>query len=89
MTIRTSFGKHKLRNSIALGVVVVAIVAFAAPFIYIHFIEGPPPPKLSLPTSGTTNTSSGSSTSAVSGTLNVAAGSVVGYRVSEKLLGQN
>jgi len=89
MTIRTSFVKHKIRNSIALGVIGAAIVALAAPFIYIHFIEGPPPPKLSLPNSGSSNASAGSSPNSVVGQLNVAAGSVVGYRVSEKLLGQN
>jgi polyisoprenoid-binding protein YceI len=89
MTIRTSFAKHKIRNFIGLGVVVVAILAIATPFIYIHFIEGPPPPKLSLPTSGTSNAATGSSATPVSGTLNVATGSVVGYRVNEKLLGQN
>jgi len=89
VTIRTSFGKHKIRNFIGLGVVVVAVVALATPFIYIHFIEGPPPPKLSLPTTGTVNSSTGSSASSASGALNVGTGSVVGYRVSEKLLGQN
>jgi polyisoprenoid-binding protein YceI len=81
--------KHKIRNSIVLGVVLVVILALAVPYIYIHFIEGPPPAKLSLPTTSATKTTTGSSATSVSETLNVATGSIVGYRVSEKLLGQN
>jgi hypothetical protein len=46
---RTSIGKHKIRNFMVLGIVLVVILAFAVPFIYIHFIEGPAPAKLSLP----------------------------------------
>ena len=30
-------------------VVLIVIAAIAAPFVYIHFIEGPPPAKLTLP----------------------------------------
>lgn len=89
MTIRTSFGKHKIRNFIGLGIVLVVVLALAVPYIYIHFIEGPPPPKLSLPTTSATKTTTGSSLTSVSGTWNVGKGSIVGYRVSEKLLGQN
>ena len=54
MAIRTKFGKHKIRNSIVLGTVVVIFLALAGPFIYIDFIEGPPPAKLSLPTASAT-----------------------------------
>jgi polyisoprenoid-binding protein YceI len=89
LTIRTSFGRHKIRNFIALGVVLVIILAFAVPYVYIHFIEGPPPAKLSLPTASTPKTATGAPTTAVSGTLNVGTGSVVGYRVSEVLIGQD
>ncbi|HEV3268396.1 MAG TPA: YceI family protein [Acidimicrobiales bacterium] len=89
MTIRTIIGKHKIRNYIVLGVAVTVLVAVAGPFIYIHFIEGPPPAKLSLPTTGTTKTATGSSSGSVVGTLNVGKGSIVGYRVSEVLIGQN
>ena len=72
----------------------VAAVALAAPFVYIHFIEGPAPAKLELPTthastSAPSATTSVASSSAVSGTWNVGPGSVAGYRVQETLLGQN
>ncbi len=74
-------------------VVIVAALAVIGPFVYIHFIEGPAPPKLALPTgSHTTSTGSGSTeakTTSVSGTWNVGPGSVAGYRVSEVLIGQN
>jgi polyisoprenoid-binding protein YceI len=89
VTIRTKFGEHKVRNFVGLGVVLVVILALAGPYIYIHFIEGPAPSKLSLPTSSATTTTAGSSTTSVNGTWNVGKGSIVGYRVNEKLLGQN
>ncbi len=74
-------------------IVVVALIALAGPFIYIHFIQGPAPAKLSLPTArrGITSTTSSqaASVASVSGTWNVGSGSVAGYRVDEVLLGQN
>ncbi len=82
------------------GVALLVVLGIAAPFIYIHFIEGPAPAKLSLPKSRTktSTSSSGSSTapsssspasSAVDGTYHVSAGSEAGYRVSEVLVGQH
>lgn len=74
-------------------VVVVVIAAVAAPFVYIHFIEGPAPAKLTLPTPTTSSaaakTSSTSASSGLTGTWNVGTGSVAGYRVNEDLVGQN
>jgi polyisoprenoid-binding protein YceI len=75
--------------------VVVARAAVAGPYVYIHFVEGPAPPKLELPTTEKTTAttehagaaSNGAST--VAGTWNVGTGSVAGYRVPEVLLGQN
>jgi polyisoprenoid-binding protein YceI len=67
-----------------LGVVVALVVlAVVVPFIYIHFIEGPPPPALSA--SAVVKPASGS----VAGTWQVAQGSQAGYRVQEVLNGQN
>ncbi len=80
---------------IVAAVVLVAAVAVAAPYIYIHFIEGPAPAKLELPKAGgstTTSVAAGSaatSSSSLDGTWNVGAGSVAGYRVQEVLLGQS
>jgi polyisoprenoid-binding protein YceI len=76
------------------GVAVLVVLGLAGPFIYIHFIEGPAPAKLSLPGSGTrstTSTSSGTSTASadVNGTYHVGSGSEAGYRVSEVLVGQH
>ena len=71
-------------------------MAVAGPYVYIHFIEGPAPAKLELPkataTSSTSVTSGGAasaSSSSLSGTWNVGAGSLAGYRVQEVLLGQS
>jgi polyisoprenoid-binding protein YceI len=76
-------------------VVAIAVLAVAVPYVFIHFIEGPPPAKLSLPATTTTapaSTSGATSTVATStslaGTWKVQSGSVAGYRVNEVLVGQ-
>jgi polyisoprenoid-binding protein YceI len=66
------------------AVVVVVVLAVGGPFFYIHVIEGPPPKKLSLATTGDTGP-----TVPVSGTWQVNSSSEVGYRVSEVLFGQS
>ena len=71
---------------------VVVVLALGGPFVYIHFIEGPPPPKLTLPTTpSSTDTASDvtSDITSVGGTYHVGAGSEAGYRVTEVLVGQN
>ena len=69
------------------------MLGLAGPFVYIHFIEGPAPAKLTLPNSHpvTTSTGSGSpaASSAADGTYHVGSGSEAGYRVSEVLVGQH
>ena len=73
----------------------LVVLGVAAPFVYIHFIEGPAPAKLSLPSSHPTATTAGggggtsASSSDVSGTYHVGTGSEAGYRVSEVLVGQH
>jgi polyisoprenoid-binding protein YceI len=79
---------------LAGGVAVLVVLGVAGPFVYIHFIEGPAPARLSLPTSHTTTTTSRSSgvapaASTVNGTYHVGIGSEAGYRVSEVLVGQH
>ena len=77
------------------AVVLIVLVAFLAPYVYIHFIEGPAPSKLELPKSSAStpsSTSKGSastSSSSLDGSWNVGAGSMAGYRVQEVLVGQN
>jgi polyisoprenoid-binding protein YceI len=83
---------RRLIRWIAVGAAVVVVLAVAGPFIYIHVIEGSPPPKLSLPERSTSsspaaNSATGSSGS-LDGTWNVGPGSVTGYRVQEILIGQ-
>ena len=88
-------GGRRLWWWVIVGVVVVVVLAVGGPFVYIHFIEGPAPAKLTLPMSKTTGagaskSGSGSGTTAsADGTWNVGSGSVVGYRVEEVLLGQD
>jgi polyisoprenoid-binding protein YceI len=87
--------RHWLRWLIG-SVVVIAVLAVAGPFAYIHFFNGSTPAALSLPTASATasgTSTPSASTAAVSGsvagTWTIGSGSVVGYRVNEVLLGQN
>lgn len=73
-----------------------ALVFVGGPFVYIHFIEGAPPPPLSVNTSGSPSptassnaSSSDPSSGSVDGTWTVASGSTAGYRVHEVLFGQS
>ena len=61
------------------------VLAIAVPFIYIHLLEGSPPPKFALSSTG----ASGGPSVPLDGTWGVAPGSEVGYRVGEVLVGQN
>lgn len=87
------------RRWLAIGIAGLAVVLVAAPYIYIHFIQGPAPAPLALATPSATSGSAGTSTSGATGasgsnatssngTWTVADGSVVGYRVKEVLFGQ-
>jgi polyisoprenoid-binding protein YceI len=78
--------------------VLIFLVAVVAPYVYIHFIEGPAPEKLSLSdpkSSSSTTTGSGSDSSAATSDPVASAwtvtkdGTIVGYRVGEVLFGQN
>jgi polyisoprenoid-binding protein YceI len=82
--------KKRSRWRWILGAAILLVVVFVGgPFVYIHFIEGPAPKPLSLPT---TTTPKGSGASAVAfpvGIWSITSSSVVGYRVNEVLFGQN
>ncbi|MEA3055498.1 MAG: hypothetical protein QOD30_930 [Actinomycetota bacterium] len=82
----------KLRWALA-AVAAVAVLAVAGPFIYIHWIEGDPPARLSLDdattSTSTTAAAAGTTRSGIDGTWTVATGSQAGYRVKEVLFGQD
>jgi polyisoprenoid-binding protein YceI len=83
--------RRRLIRWIVIGAVVVLVLAVAGPYVYIHFIEGPAPAKLSLPTrSGPSNkaANTANATGSLDGTWNVGPGSITGYRVQEVLIGQ-
>jgi polyisoprenoid-binding protein YceI len=96
-------GKLRVRHWkrwLAIGIAGLAVVLVAAPYIYIHFIQGPGPAPLALATPSATSGAAGTATSGASGasgsnatssngTWTVADGSVVGYRVKEVLFGQS
>jgi polyisoprenoid-binding protein YceI len=70
----------------------VVVLAVGGAFLYIHVISGPAPAPLTLkPASGSSSPASpgDSAPSSVSGTWKITAGSVVGYRVKEILVGQS
>jgi polyisoprenoid-binding protein YceI len=70
------------------GVALVALLAVAAPFVYIHFVESDSPPKLHVSTTAPPGTT-GSSPAPLDGTWKVTNDSTVGYRVDEVLFGQD
>jgi polyisoprenoid-binding protein YceI len=70
------------------AVVLLALALVGGPFVYIHFIEGPAPKPLTLPSAGTTS-AKGASTMFPTGTWRATSASEVGYRVNEVLFGQN
>ncbi len=84
-----------LRSVIGIFVALV-VIAVAAPFIYIHFIEDDPAPRLTLtaPSSSTTTspandvTTARSTNATLTGTWNAGDGSTAQYRVDEVLFGQ-
>lgn len=81
--------RHWLRWLIG-GIVVLAALAVAGPFLYIHFFNGSTPAALTLsPSGGSAPAGSSASSAAMAGSWTVSSGSVVGYRVNEVLLGQN
>jgi polyisoprenoid-binding protein YceI len=90
--------RHWLRWLIG-AVVVLAALAVAGPFIYIHFFNSAPSALSLAPGTRSSSSPSGATSSAasantaasgaVTGSWTVGSGSVVGYRVNEVLLGQN
>jgi polyisoprenoid-binding protein YceI len=64
----------------------------AGPYVYIHFVEGPAPKKLSFTTRTTrasATTAPGTATTTLDGAWKLTTGSEVGYRVGEVLFGQS
>jgi polyisoprenoid-binding protein YceI len=83
-----------MRSLKTLVVVLVsaAVLVVGGAYVYIHFIEGDAPAKLTLqsdPTSTTTGGTTGTVGSDVSGTWSAGSGSQAGYRVKEVLFGQS
>lgn len=77
---------------IAIGTVAVIVIAVVVgPFVYIHFIEADPAPKLDISTTAPPTTAAGDTTTRapLAGTWKVVNGSKGQYRVDEVLFGQN
>jgi polyisoprenoid-binding protein YceI len=73
-----------------IGIVVVALlVVVGGPFVYFHFIQKDPPPKLSISTATVPSTAAGTVRAPLAGTWKIGSGSVVRYRVKETLFGQS
>lgn len=99
----TKPGFFRRKSTYFVGVPLLILIAvIAGPFVYIHFIEGPAPKKLSFDSvttttakagskTGSTTTTSGADVSSASldGTWKIGRGTQVGYRVKEVLFGQN
>jgi polyisoprenoid-binding protein YceI len=90
MTSPTPKKRSWLRWAVG-SVVVVLLLVVGGPFVYIHFIEGDPPAKLSLADATTPSTTGGANATPapLAGTWKVGSGSTAGYRVQEDLFGQH
>jgi polyisoprenoid-binding protein YceI len=67
----------------------IVVIAVVAPFVYIHFINGDAPKKLSIDSSAGTTEKASAATAPLDGTWKASTGSVAGYRVQEVLFGQS
>src|SRR3954452_14492580 len=77
---------------IAIGAITVVVIAVVGgPYVYIHFIEADPAPKLDISASAPPTTTPGdtSARAPLAGTWNVVDGSKGQYRVKETLFGQD
>ncbi|HYY78575.1 MAG TPA: YceI family protein [Actinomycetes bacterium] len=77
---------------VALGVVVVAVLAVGGPYVFFHFVEGKAPAPLGDAQAtgpATTQAAATGSGGGVDGTWKVGSGSQAGYRVKEVLFGQD
>jgi polyisoprenoid-binding protein YceI len=87
-------GVRHWRRWLVAGIVGLAVLLVAAPYIYIHFIEGKAPAPITLGSASPTPVATDSTSSSSTGTATVdewkvTNGSVVGYRVKEVLFGQS
>jgi polyisoprenoid-binding protein YceI len=80
---------------LVIGVpIALVVLVVGGTFVYIHFIEGDPPPRLAFSSDPPSASSDSSSSAAplvggVDGAWNATNASVVGYRVKEVLFGQD
>jgi polyisoprenoid-binding protein YceI len=81
--------RRKLTRGIVAAVAVVVVLVVGGPFVYFHFIQSDPPPKLSLDTTPVPSSVAGAARAPLAGTWEIATGSLVRYRVTETLFGQS
>jgi polyisoprenoid-binding protein YceI len=81
------------KSTYLIGVPLLLVLAFVGgPFVYIHFIEGSAPKKLSFATVTSPRTSvtiPAATTTGIDGNWKLTTGTTVGYRVAEVLFGQS
>jgi polyisoprenoid-binding protein YceI len=88
--VATPAGKSRSwKRWLVVGVVAVLVIVVGGPFVYFQFIEGDPPPPLSLDTTPTSTLKAGDTLAPLAGTWNIAPTSLVRYRVTETLFGQS
>jgi polyisoprenoid-binding protein YceI len=88
MASTPSHNRHWLRWIVG-AIVAIVVVVVGGTYVYIHFIEGPAPAKLSLSTTPTSPAGTTGSSAPLAGSWKVGTGSTAGYRVEETLFGQH
>ena len=92
--VATKAGFFRRTSTYVVGVpVLLALLLVGGPFVYINFVEGDAPAKLSFSADSTSSTRAGTSGTSVpatvDGTWTIGQGSKAGYRVKEVLFGQS
>src|ERR1039457_5972739 len=77
--------KHRWLRWVAAGLATVVVLAFAGLFVFIHFLSGPVPAPLALPSLNAA--AGGPGRAPVHGPWIAGGGSLGGYRVREDFLG--
>src|SRR5437879_10820549 len=82
---------RQLRRWLIIGALGIIAVVVGGPFVYIHYIEGDAPAKLTVESNAPPSTagSASAANAPLDGVWKVASNSQAGYRVNEVLFGQH
>jgi len=87
--VASSPKRRKPMRWIVAAIVLAVLLVVGGPFVYFHFIQSDPPPKLSLDTTPVPSSVAGTARAPLAGRWKIATASLARYRVTETLFGQS